>query len=209
MPEVIKAVVESKVYDIVLTSYNFKMTNWEEMNQSIASAAKAGIGIIGMKTMAGIYWDKEKTRPINTKAALKWVLQNENIHTTIPGSIKYEELEANLGIMRDISMTKEEIEDLKEDKNVSGIFCTGCNECAAGCKKGLPLPDLMRAYMYAYAYRDLSLAREVVDNSYVTGNPCEDCDVCTVSCSQGFNIAEKTSDIIRIKEVPYDFLNMA
>ncbi len=36
-----------------------------------------------MKTMAGAYWDREKTKPINGVAALKWVLQNENIHTTV------------------------------------------------------------------------------------------------------------------------------
>jgi len=206
MPDVIQAVIDSNFYDIVLTSYNFRMNNIEEMNSAIEKAAKAGIGIIGMKSMAGVFWDKEKTKPINTRAALKWVLQNENIHTTIPGCTTYDELAANLEIMRDITMTEQEKNDLVADDAMTGIFCTGCGTCILQCRKKLPIPDIMRAYMYAYGYKDLSLAREVLDEKNINGNPCDECETCTVQCLSGFNIAQKTSDISRIKSIPVEFL---
>ena len=46
-----------------------------EMKSAIKKANQAGIGIVAMKTMAGGgFLDKEKTKPINSTAALKWVL---------------------------------------------------------------------------------------------------------------------------------------
>ena len=41
------------IYDVILTSYNFKQTYVEEMNSAIKKAGQAGIGIVAMKTMAG------------------------------------------------------------------------------------------------------------------------------------------------------------
>jgi len=206
MPEVIHAVVESNFYDVVLTSYNFRMNNLPEMNEAIEKAAGSGIGIIAMKTMAGAFWDKEKTRPINTKAALKWVLQNKNIHTTIPGATTFDELADNLDVMCDISMSEQEVNDLNKHEELSGLFCSGCGKCITECAKGLPVPDIMRAYMYAYGYKDLSLAKEVIEQQGLPDDPCRDCGVCTVHCPTGFDVAMKTRDIIRIREIPDDFL---
>ena len=42
-----------------------------------------------MKTMAGGFFDRDRTKPINCKAALKFVLQDENITTAIPGNYKF------------------------------------------------------------------------------------------------------------------------
>ncbi len=206
MPEVIDAVTESDFYDIVLTSYNFRMNNLSEMNAAIEKAAGSGIGIIGMKSMAGAYWDKEKTRPINTKAALKWVLQNKNIHTTIPGCTTFDELAENFEVMCDITMTDEEINDLENQDELSGLFCSGCGKCLTQCSECLPVPEIMRAYMYAYGYKDLALARELIDEQNIPVDPCKNCHTCTVHCPSGFNIAMKTSDILRLRDIPADFL---
>ena len=37
----------------------------DEIDAALKYAASAGLGIIAMKTMAGAYWDKERTKPIN------------------------------------------------------------------------------------------------------------------------------------------------
>ena len=85
-PEVIQAAIDSGIYEIVLTALNYRQDNYQEMKRVIAKAADAGIGIIAMKTMAGAYLDKERKKPINCKAALKFVLQDEHVTTAIPGS---------------------------------------------------------------------------------------------------------------------------
>ena len=85
-PEVIRAAVEAKLYDVVLTSYNFRQDHHLEVQKAVGEAAQAGLGIVAMKTQAGVYWDKEKQSPINMKAALKWALRDPNVHTAIPAS---------------------------------------------------------------------------------------------------------------------------
>jgi len=203
---VIDAAVESGVYDIVLTSYNYQMKNDKALEEAIARAAGAGLGIVGMKSMAGGFKDKERKLPVNTKAALKWVLQNENIHTTIPGFTSFEQLDESFSVMENLSLTEEDKKALFEEDLSVSLFCQGCSSCAGSCKKNLPVPDLMRAYMYTYGYRDFSKAQEVLfafDD--VVANVCSDCKVCTVTCAKGFNVAERITDVARLREVPREF----
>jgi predicted aldo/keto reductase-like oxidoreductase len=204
-PEVIYAAIESNFYDVVLTAYNYRMDYYNDVKKAIAEAAEAGLGIIGMKTMAGVYLDKDRTKKVNTKAALKWVLQDRNIHTTIPGCTSFDQLEDNLQVAKDIRLTKEEELDLeKSSKNLS-MFCTGCSDCEDQCPYHLPVPDLMRAYMYAYGYKDLAMGKNVLDQLELKDDICQNCNECTVNCRSGFNVAEKAKDIIRLKQVPDDF----
>ncbi len=205
-PEVIRAAVESGEYDVVCPAYNFNMGNLPDLKQAIAEAAGAGLGVIVMKTMAGAYWDRERQDPINTRAALKWALQNENIHTSIPGVTAFHELEDNFVVMRDISITPDEIRDLRLDQANAGMYCLGCEKCMEQCLQKLPVPDMMRSYMYAYGYRDLSLARSTMDSTGLNGPACQGCAACSVKCTQGFDVAEKIRDIDRIRHIPSDFL---
>ena len=65
-PEVIQAAIDSKVYDVVLTAYNFRQPHLAEMKKTMADAAKSGLGIVGMKTQAGVYWDRERQHQVTT-----------------------------------------------------------------------------------------------------------------------------------------------
>ena len=204
--EVLKAAADSNFYDIVLTAYNYRQENMTGIKEAIAYAADAGVGIIGMKTMAGGFLDKEKTKPVNAKAALKWVLQDKNVHTTIPGFVNYEELKVNVDVMSDIKLTREEKSELDASNQLAGLFCVGCEKCLDSCRQGLPVPDIMRSYMYTYGYGDARLGQSVLQDLKLQDNPCSDCDECTVNCTRGFNVAEKINDIIRLKGVPGEFL---
>ena len=103
---VIDAAADKDIWDVILTSYNFKQTYVNELNRAIKKATQAGIGIIAMKTLAGGgFLDKEKTKPINTTAALKWVLSNPDITSAIPGMTDFDQLDLNVKILSDISIT--------------------------------------------------------------------------------------------------------
>jgi predicted aldo/keto reductase-like oxidoreductase len=201
---VIQAAVEAKIYDVVLAAYNFRKTNIAEQNAAIAEAVKAGVGIVAMKTQAGAFWDREKTQPINMKAALKWALSNPNITTAVPGMTTFDQLTLNLQAMTDITLTAEEKADLKlgAEANGPGLYCQGCNECLPQCPKNLPLPSLMRSYMYAYGYRNLGAAYDLVDSLGVGQNPCAGCSTCAVKCALGFDVRDRASDIARILAAP-------
>jgi len=206
--EVIKAAVESKAYDVILTAYNFKQTNRLELQKAIAEAAKAGIGIVVMKTQAGVYWDKEKQDPINMKAALKWALQNENIHTSIPGMTAFDQLEADISVMEDLTLTLDERKDLRldESQTLAGLYCQQCDVCRGQCPDGVDIPTFMRSYMYAYGYRNTGLAQESLSSIELSSLPCSDCTNCSVRCSMGFDVRGKILDIARIKDIPSEFL---
>lgn len=205
-PEVIRAVAESDFYDIVLTSVNFHQDHYPEIRKAIAEAADKGIGIIGMKTMAGGYLDKERTQKVNGKAAMKFVLMDENVHTSIPGFTTFEELEEGLSLMEDIALTEEEIEYIDVHKSQGSLYCNGCWNCVKNCKKKLPIPDIMRSYMYAYGYGHTRHAQELLSTLNLPDDPCSGCTECTANCIKDFDIPGKIRDINRLREVPEEFL---
>ena len=205
-PEMIQAAIDSGVYDVVLVAYNFKQDNVEKMNEAIDNAAKAGLGVVAMKTMAGGFYDREKQHPVNTKAALKWALQNPNVHTAIPGFTNFDHLEESFSIMENPELTDEEKEHIKKGESLASLYCKGCRECVEQCTKTLPVPDLMRAYMYTYGYSNLEKAHQLLVSLDVSENPCIDCRECTVNCAAGFNVAEKIKDVSRLVNVPEDFI---
>ena len=207
-PEVIRAAVESGVYDVVLTAYNFRQPHVAEVEEAMKEANKAGLGVIAMKTQAGVYWDSERQRPINMKAALKWALRTKNVHTAIPGFTTFEQMEVDLSVMEDLDLTPAEELDLKEDQQMGhhGLYCDQCAECAAQCPHGVDIPTLMRSYMYAYGYRNLSAAKETFESSGTRDLPCKECDRCAVECRMGFDVRQRATDIARIRFVADDFI---
>lgn len=204
--EVIEAAIEMGVHEVILTAYNFKQDHKEKLGEMIAKASKAGIGIVGMKSMAGGDLGKNSDQPVNFKAALKWALNNPHVHTTIPGIINFKQMKENFSVMEDLSLTSEEKNFIHAASAKAGLYCNGCNTCTDSCRKGLPIPDLMRAHMYAYGYREMKKAREVLDEHQVHDNPCKDCAVCTASCVKGFDLPARLADISRMGQVPEEFL---
>lgn len=206
--EVIQAAIDSEVYDVVLTGINFNRSNKDKIVEKIALANEKGIGIIAMKTMAGSFWDKERTKPINCKAALKWVLKDKNIHTSIPAMVSFNQLEENLSVMENLEMTEEEKISLIPPEDLqAGLYCSGCDECIEQCPQQLPIPDISRAYMYAYGYKERKKAQELITHLNIDDNACEECPECIVKCPNGFVVDEKIKDIKRIQNIPEEFLS--
>jgi len=215
--EAIRAAVDIGIYDVVMTAYNFRregynfMQNGEELDEAIRYAAESGLGIIAMKTMAGVYWDKERTKPINATAALKWALQNKNIHTTVPDCSTYDQLNQDLAIMANPELTEEEKQDLKppSEEISSGLYCQQCNKCISQCPEAIDIPTIMRSYMYAYGYKNLEFARKTLCSTGLHSFPCNDCSDCNVNCLMGFDVKSRILDIARLQDIPEDFIRQA
>lgn len=207
-PQVINAAADSKIWDVILTQYNYRYAALNEINNSIKKAAGAGIGIVAMKTLAGGgFLDRERTKPMNTSAAIKWVLLNPDISTTIPGMTSFDHLDTNEKLLTDITLTDQEKSDLIAARNETGLYCSGCRKCVSSCPYNLPVQDLMRAYMYAYGYLNPSMAKMLLGELGISGNPCSNCNDCSVKCPVGFNVKEKIADISRLVDGPSEFLS--
>ena len=204
---VINAAVDNGNYDVILVSYNYNRQDDAALNSAIARAAEAGLGMIAMKVMAGGFLDRERTQRVNTRAALKWVLQNNNIHTTVPGLTTFEMMEESLDAVKNLTLTPEERNFLSAANNSDTMYCKGCGYCNEQCIKGLPVAPMMRAYMYNYGYKSPALAKEVIDELGLADiDPCKDCSVCQINCASGFRISQKIKDIARLRDVPQEFL---
>jgi hypothetical protein len=203
-PEVIHAAVDSKVYDVILTSYNFEQKHYAAVREGIARASQAGLGIVGMKPIRG--GSRQTPTVKNAAAALKWVLQDPNVHAVVPGFTTFEEMNIDLVVAENPVFTDPEKKDLEKMVSVSGLYCQGCRQCLGQCPDQLPIPDLMRAYMYTYAYRNLGHAQETLLSLNLPARVCEDCGQCPVKCSIGFDVPGKIRDVVRLREVPPEFI---
>jgi predicted aldo/keto reductase-like oxidoreductase len=206
--EAVRAAVEAKIYDVCMVAYNFRKENRAEIGEALAYAAKKGMGIIAMKTMAGAYWDKDRKEPINSTAALKWALQNENVHTAIPGVTTFEQLENDIAIMSSLPLKDEEKKDLKLSlgEKPEAPFCQQCGACLPQCNKSLDIPTLMRSHMYAYGYGNMAHARVTLASATQDADPCAGCDACPVSCTMNFDVKSKITGIARLNRVPEEFI---
>ncbi|NQS97337.1 MAG: aldo/keto reductase [candidate division Zixibacteria bacterium] len=206
-PEIIQAAIDTKFYEVILTAYTIIQPHNNEIKKAVARAAEAGFGIVAMKNLGGGYLDREtRKNPINAKAAIKWVLQDENIHTVIPGFTTFDQMNEDLSIMEDLTLTEQEKRDLKLDTTKGSLYCPGCEKCLAECPDNLPIPDIMRAYMYAYGYRNLEEAQILIGTLNLPNDVCRECSECSVKCASGFNIPRKIRNVIRIKDIPEDFI---
>ena len=196
-------VIGLKHFDVLLTSYNFAMD--PSMNGLVDSAAKAGLGIIAMKVMAGgqrrnASGGNEKTREILGRegamlAALKWTLKNPNVHTTVPSITDIDQLDENLRAMSapfstaDAKMLTARLEQIRRD------YCRMCGTCTGTCSKGLPVADILRFLMYADSYGEFALGLSEYRGlpSDVGSIRCSDCSECSVHCPNGVQVVRRLS----------------
>ena len=147
-PELLDAAVEAGIYDVVLLSYNFKLSNLKETEEAIARAAKAGVGLVAMKTMTGGTEDAGGKKKINAQACLKWAWKNEHITTAIPGFSNYDELDECLVAARSPELTAGDQEYLATLCGQEMLYCQQCGKCRAQCPEHLPNKPCSRCILW-------------------------------------------------------------
>jgi len=193
-PETIRAAVDTGIWDVILTSYNFMQEHKEAVKKAIQYATKKGLGVIAMKTQGGVKLNREKNIEVNHAAALKWVLNDKNVCTTIPGITTFDQMDLDFNVMKDFSLSDQEKRDLKLSSMLEGPFyCQQCRSCVASCPKAIEIPSLMRAYMYAEGYGNLVQAELTIDElpEEYGLNVCRDCSACRATCHRGIDIRHR------------------
>jgi hypothetical protein len=185
--------------DVILTQYNFSMDAF--MNDVIAEAAKAGKGIVCMKVMAGGTRGRGGSAALTEKlhrdgaltSALKWVLRNPNVGTTIPSMTDMDQLDSNLKAMSQPFGSTDEKTLAMHLEHITPFYCRLCGECSGKCRQGLPVQDVLRFATYADGYGQFALGRErylQLDPAHKAAK-CADCQGCTVECPYGVKVAQE------------------
>lgn len=200
VPEVVRAAVDAGVYDVVQISYNYLAEDKEELRAANKYAAEKGVGIIAMKVMGGNRLNQGSDVEINHKAALKWVLNDENVCTAIPGMTNFDQLDLNMSVMEDLTLTEDEKRELRVASLIKdNFYCRICRSCVPACPRRVEIPNLMRAYMYAEGYgNDWQAQRTVAELPRDRGiEACRECGECTSTCRNGIPIHDRIRALLR------------
>lgn len=204
--EVIQAVIDNPNLDVVLVAYNF--TSGQTVTDAIAAASRAGKGVVGMKVMAGGFRRAKPGDKLYTTlkkdgamvAALKWILQNPNVHTNIPSMTDMDQLDDNFKAMA-AQFGEADKQILARQLNFIGpMYCRMCGGCSGACPQGVPVADVLRFLTYAEGYGQFGLGREsyLEMPAVIRDVRCADCATCAVQCRNGVNVAGR---LIRAQEL--------
>jgi len=191
--DVVNALVDDpdRFFDMALVKYNFR--SGEDTKQAIARAARAGIGIVAMKTQAGGY-KTDALGPISPhQAALKWALSDRNVTAAIPGMRDMAELREDIAVMGMRFTLADGLILRWYGAVVAPHYCHLCGRCEESCPGGVAISVVNRSLMYAEAYRSPALARATYAAipPRATASACLDCARCTARCVNGLDIAAK------------------
>jgi len=187
MASLLREAATSNLHDVALVSYNF--THSKGLKEAVALAAKAGIGVVAMKTQAGGY-KKEKMAGLNPhQAALKFILGDQNVSAAVPGVTTIEQIEECAAVMG-TSLSKNNLVELKQYQSfLQGRICTLCGGCQGECPQGVPRSDLLRAVMYQQGYESDSLTKESLQRiAREDIQRCFECPSCSVVCRRGLDM---------------------
>ncbi len=199
LPGIVDRIIEAKL-DVVQPQFSYiQDPTWAA---AIDKLNQAGIGVVAMKVMAragggrGRGAAPQPARPANlAPAALKWVVKNPAIATTVPSMTDMDQLDQNFKVMAQ-EFTDEDQKVLTASiEHVGPYYCRTCGECAGQCPKGLFASEMVRFVMYADGYGQFALGRENFQKMPLELQQvrCGDCGTCVVRCPHGIDIAERLS----------------
>lgn len=171
--EILKLAIESGKFETVMYPYNIV----EDQAEALFKRAKElNIGVIVMKPLAGGAIN-------NGTLALKYIMNNENISTIIPGMGDLKEVEENAKAGEgNILLTKEDKEEIQSiKKQLGNYFCRRCGYCAP-CTVGIDIPNIFLLQGYKERYNLGQWAETRYSALDITAKDCIKCGACEKRC---------------------------
>jgi len=190
-------------FDAVQTTYSYAI-GAPYRDGAIAKLYNAGIGIIAMKVVIATATPKGDTgNHLSNEgglAAIKWVLNNPAISTTVPWSETIEELEINFRAMTEKYAPEDEKILFARSEQIRELYCRMCFQCKGKCPKGVPVADELRFLAYNDFKGNFHEAREGFWElpREIRNIRCSDCTECVVQCPNGVKVRDR---LIRAQEL--------
>jgi hypothetical protein len=169
-----------------------------DLPRALRKAREKGVGVVAMKTLRG--GRLNDLRPYETpggtfaQAALRWVLASGLADALVITMTSKEAVDEYLGASGWTQLARGDFELLAryEQRNGATQCRYGCSSCQSACPAGAPIPDLLRARMYAEDYGDLALARDTLAHAGPQVAACLTCTAqpCLGACPHGLSIPE-------------------
>ena len=183
-------------FDAVQTTYSYAI-GAPYRDGAIAKLHNAGIGIIAMKVVIATATPKgDKGNHLSNEgglAAIKWVLNNPAISTTVPWSETIEELEINFRAMTEEYTPEDEKILFARSEQIRELYCRMCFQCKGKCPKGVPVADELRFLAYNDFKGNFHEAREGFWGlpREIRNIRCSDCPECVVQCPNGVKVRDR------------------
>lgn len=184
--DTLKAAIEGGLFETIMYPYNIIETQAKEL---FRLARENNIGVIAMKPMAG-------GALRDGRLAMKFILQNQDITTVIPGMATIEEVEENAGAAENLSpLTEEEEKSCGEiARELGETFCRRCGYCAP-CPQNIDIPFnfIVRSYHENYDLKDWAIERY----KSMTAHPsdCIECGICETRCPYNLPIRNMLKEV--------------
>ncbi|MEJ2109857.1 MAG: aldo/keto reductase, partial [Acidobacteriota bacterium] len=144
---VVDTIVDIGKFDVVQTTYSYAIGSYYR-NASIKKLHDSGVGVIAMKVVLAVAGfippDEFRLKDEGPLAAVKWVLTNPMISTTVPFAKNTAELEMNFRAMTEPYTPQDEKMLYVRNKEIRSRYCRMCYECKGKCPKGVPVTDQLR-----------------------------------------------------------------
>lgn len=199
---VVDTILKIGKFDVVQTTYSYAV-NAPFRQSAITRLKDAGIGVVAMKVIiavAGFVPREVKLPPEGPLAAIKWVLLNPAISTTVPYTKNIAELEMNVRAMTEAYTLADEKLLYTRSREIRTLYCRMCYGCKGLCPKGVPVADELR-YL---AYNDFGGSYTQARDSFLSlpaeirAVRCTDCASCAIQCPNGVDVQTR---LIRAQEL--------
>ena len=133
-------------------------------------------------------------------AAIKWVLRNPAIGTTVPHHGNIAELEMNVRAMTGSYSPADEKLLYVRNEEIRPYYCRMCYECKGRCPQGVPVAEVLRFLAYNDFGSNLFQARlNYMDLPKKVRNVrCSECSSCAIRCPNGVMVRDR---LIRAQEL--------
>ncbi len=128
-------------------------------------------------------------------AAIKWVLKNQSVDTTIVCMTDQDQLDENMRAMAEPYSNQDDQTLQSLLAYISPVYCRMCGACGGVCDKGVPVPDMLRFVSYAEGYGQFAMARErfLELPEHVRAIRCSDCGSCSIDCPNGVRVRDRVT----------------
>ena len=215
--EVLTSAIRGGRYDMITVAYNaFSETFREEgepvddnrktsgIGKVLAFAKERGVGVVAMKTMAGVpreHLGANLGEGVSLpQAKLKWVLEDDAVSAVITEMDTFDKLEENLAVSGK-PLSSAENEFLMRYVEAAGQdVCRLCGTCLPGCPSGIPISDVLRCLQYHRDQGKTDLARRTYRAipAARTARGCTRCGTCEQTCPYGVQIVHHLRQAHRV-----------